>query len=151
MPKAVADQEAVRVELKTAPPDGFVLIRQLTYGEYLKRRDMAQTMGAKEGPDGKPEGMQLEVHSEKVAFYEFRILILDHNLEDKDGRKLNFSDPQDVVRLDPKVAQEIESHITSMNDFTENPTKESDNGKVVPLPSSSEKLSKAPKPEGQST
>jgi len=146
MPKAVADQEAVRVELKSCP-DGFVLLRQLTYGEYLKRRDMAQTMGAKEGPDGKPAGMQVEVHSERVAFYEFGRLIIDHNLEDVDGRKLNFNDHQDIVKLDPRVASEIEKHITDMNEFQEKPW---DNGQV-PLHSTSAKPSKPQTETLQST
>lgn len=144
MPKATATVEAIRKDLVTCPPDGFVMLRQLTYGEYLKRRDMAQRMEAVQGEDGRsPTGMQVVVNSAAVAMYEFGNLIIDHNLEDENGKKLNFNDHQDVVKLDPRIASEIEKYITDMNEFEASPMG-TENGKKVPFSSTSEEPSSQP-------
>jgi hypothetical protein len=42
-------------------------------------------------------------------------MILEHNLEDDEGRQLNLMDRNDINKLDPKIALEIESYITELN------------------------------------
>lgn len=132
MPKAVAVLQAERFDLKTVP-EGFVALRKLTYGEILKRRTLS---GMMEMSDVDNQKGLITMNAEAVGFYEFKTAVVDHNLEDENGRQLNFNDPQDVVKLDPRVAQEIERHINDMNNLSDSAQKE-EQEQMVPLPSKS--------------
>lgn len=121
MPRATASiTETEHCPLKTCPPDGFVDLRQLTYGEYMKRRDMATQMSIK-GTDRQQRNEQLDISmlQAETQFYEFSKCIVEHNLEDASGRKLNFKSRQDFDNLDPKIGQEIDSYISKMNQWEE--------------------------------
>jgi len=121
MPKAVVSQDTERFDLKTL--DGaFVELRRLSYGEMLRSRDQAQSIRptGDEGDNGQGE-MEGVFHISKVTEFRFSKAIMDHNLEDESGRKLNLSSKQDLVRLDPRIGGEIEDLIIAMN---EPPTKE---------------------------
>lgn len=115
MPKATAPRDSQRHDLKSLP-EGFVELKPLTYGQYLHRRDMAMDMTLK-NPDVKTTEMALSMANEAVTQYEYENCIVDHNLEDETGRKLNFSIKQDFTNLDPKVGEEISSLIDAMHSW----------------------------------
>ena len=115
MPRATADiQSTVRKDLKTLP-EGFVVLRRMSYGLQLERREMLKmTMGADKEDGGEFVG-ELALASTKITQFEFAYCIVDHNLEDENGRKLQFSNSQDFRSLDPRIGQEIEKLISDMN------------------------------------
>jgi len=120
MPRATVSVETVRHDLKSCP-DGFVELKRLPFGGMLKRRDMsgraylrAQQNGQVQD-DGLPDEIGMELLQEAARHYEFANCIVDHNLEDESGRKLDFSKPKDVDTLDPRIGQEIEGYIDTLN------------------------------------
>lgn len=116
MPRATVDNSKTEhFELKSAPPDGFVDLRRMTYGEYIKRRELLSNMRL-EGK-GKDAEAVMQLANEKVTQLEFRVCIIDHNLEDENGRKLNLANPKDFSQLDPRIGQEIGEYIDKMNQF----------------------------------
>jgi len=52
--------------------------------------------------------------------YEFEHCIADHNLEDENGQKLDFSNELTLKTLDPRVGQEIEEAIDKLHNVEEN-------------------------------
>lgn len=114
MPRATVTTDAERHPLKMAPPDGFVVLRRMSYGEVLHRRDMGMKMSM-EGAGKKDSRIDIATIQTATTFYEFQKTIVDHNLEDETGRKLDFSNMADFQRLDPRVAAEIEELIKDMN------------------------------------
>jgi hypothetical protein len=116
MPKAtVSNQEPERFELKSCP-EGFVTLKRMSYGAFLARRDIAAKFKI-EGAGGKDFGGQMEMAQKAVAEYEFKHCIVDHNLDDDNGGKLNFQQPGLLDNLDPRIGEEISSLIDSMNQF----------------------------------
>lgn len=117
MPVAVVNLEEVEhFDLKSAPPDGFVDLKRMTYGQIVARRSMTKL--AVEAKKGAKSFMgELAMANTEVSMFEFKTCIVDHNLEDVDGKKLNLAGPVDFARLDPRVGQEIEKHIADMHDF----------------------------------
>jgi len=114
MPNATTDQsKAEHYDLKTLP-DGFVELRRLTYGEMLRRRDIGSTMRAGQGR-GRKAGIEFDTDSLEIQHFEFSRCIVDHNLEDADGKPLNFKNTADIIKLDPRIAGEIEQLISDMN------------------------------------
>ncbi len=113
MPRATTSVETVRHSLKSAPPDGFVDLRPMDYGDFLKRRDMAMKMGVR-GAGSKIEKIDLDILQEEVTRFEFKVCVGEHNLEDANGRLLVLGDPKDFKRLDPKIGQEISDLISEM-------------------------------------
>lgn len=116
MPKATASVEAERHDLKTLE-GGFIRARRLTYGEILKRRELVQTMRGRPSQGNKDEAeTEVSLHFLDVQVYEFGRCIIEHNLELEDGgRTLNLSTKEDVLKLDPRVGQEIENILDAMN------------------------------------
>lgn len=117
MPRATTSVETIRHDLKSAPPDGFVELKPMDYGTFLKRRDMAMKMGVSGAGAGKVEKIDLDILQEEVTRFEFKSTIVGHNLEDENGVKLNLSTPQDFKRLDPKIGQEISDLIDEMSQW----------------------------------
>lgn len=113
MPNAVGTNDTERHDLKSAPPDGFVELRRMSYGEYIKRREMLSGMRL-EGK-GKNAEAVMQLANEKVTQFEFARCIVDHNLEDEKGKKLNLSSVKDFSKLDPRIGQEIGDLIDDMN------------------------------------
>jgi hypothetical protein len=107
--------ETERHELKSAPPDGFVVLRRMSYGHKLQRQAMAVQMDMK--GQGKTAEASVRTETTKVAVFEFGHCIVDHNLEDVDGRKLDFTRAADVIKLHPQVGDEIDALIGDMNNF----------------------------------
>ena len=114
MPKATASREGTKFDLKELP-EGFVELRKLSYGEMLARRNLGMGVSAPFKRDSDQMDLKLDLSQEEVRFYEFSHMIIDHNLEDEDGRKLNMGNRADVNKLDPKIALEIEAHINELN------------------------------------
>lgn len=118
MPKAIAEvEDTSRRELKSLP-GGFVVLRRMTYGQFVQRRAMMKLSVATTGRNKDFRG-EMAMASEEIARFEFSHCIVDHNLEDEHGQKLNFSSLVDFNRLDPRVGQEIEGFISEMNNFEE--------------------------------
>lgn len=118
MPRGTVSLEPQRYELKTALPDGYVVLKRMSYGQVIERRSLL-TLGFRS--DGKSNDFQGEMAmaSSKITAYEFASCIVDHNLEDENGVKMNLTVPDGLVQLDSKIGQEIESYISEMNNFNE--------------------------------
>lgn len=119
MPVATAnlDPEAPK-PLKTAPPDGFVVLRRMTYGQKLERMRHAGKLSVDMRGKGKggTKG-EMEMLQKASTVYDFRNCIVDHNLEDPSGRKLNLHTERDIDALDPRVGEEISTLIDELNNF----------------------------------
>lgn len=126
MPRATVNLAATdRIELKTLPPSGdeeggYVVLRRLTYGQKIQRQQMAMevSMQAQGGRSSDPV-MDMKMTQDKVACFDFGNCVVDHNLDDDSGRRLNFKQPHDVFMLDPRVGEEIAMHIDRMNNLDE--------------------------------
>jgi hypothetical protein len=114
MPKATISSTPVRKDLKTLE-GGFVSLRQLSYGEWLKRQDIALAMAISDGENGKAEGVMKSAQGE-VAKFEFANVIVDHNLEGDGDTKLDFK-ANGLQQLDPRVGAEIAKLIAEMHEF----------------------------------
>ncbi len=115
MPVAVVQSDTERFELKSLP-EGFVVIRRMTYGERLTRNGNQTKMKIMANKKSEYAG-EIDMAIEKIAYWDFSNLVVDHNLEDIGGRKLNMKDPADVRKLDAKIGDEIGSLIDSLNSF----------------------------------
>lgn len=110
--------ETREVQLKSAPPDGFVEIRKFGYGETLKIRGMSARLKMdmrerRSAGDEQQEG-ELQFEMEKVNAYKFEKAIVKHNLT-INGRPVNFKNRADFAALDPAVGAEIEKAIDEHN------------------------------------
>jgi len=115
MPRAVSlPDETFRFDLKSVP-EGFVVLRRLTYGEVLARQEMGTKMSTPVRDGSGPSELTFDLGVTDSFVYLFSKSIVDHNLEDDQGRKLNFTDRRDVVRLDNRCAQEIGDFIDTVN------------------------------------
>lgn len=125
MPKATVSNDTERVDLRSCP-EGYVVLRRLTYGQLLERREMAADMqitGDQRGAQGSIKQAQ-----RAVAEFEFKHCIVDHNLENDAGQLLNFSQPGTIQMLDPRIGEEIGQAIDQLNQF------EVDQGNSLPAP-----------------
>lgn len=120
MPRAtVNEEETVRKELKTLP-EGFVLLKRLSYGQKLHRRAMVSKMRIEGGKGkGKDFAGEMDLISERATQFDFAHCIVEHNLEDNNERLLNFSSTADIARLDPRVGEEIDKYLNELNNFDE--------------------------------
>ncbi len=129
MPKATISTETVRKQLKTCP-GGYVDLRQLSYAEMMKRRDIASRMYAdvstSQGRATQETIRQyMEVVNVAIMEFEFANCVVEHNLEDDDGNKLDFSNPMALQILNPKIGAEIDRYIEELN--------QEDEATVLPL------------------
>lgn len=118
---ATITQPTENFKLKSCPPDGFVTIRRMTWGEKLKRQSMMTQYRMEMTKNSKDQDMALDVNilQEKVSLWEFQNLIVEHNLTDADEKPLNFRNVADIVRLGPVVGEEIQKYIDEVNSFEE--------------------------------
>jgi hypothetical protein len=125
MPVGTVTQEPIRRELKSLPPDGFVLLRQLPYWDVLERRDQgsrAVMESTKKQPGMKQDDTQkmvIETLQTWERHYTFKNCIVDHNITDENGVQLDFNRPQTLKFLNPKVGVEIEQYIDELNSADE--------------------------------
>lgn len=118
MPSAVTSpNDTERKELQSLP-EGYVVLRRMTYGQFLKRQELA--MGMSMSGDTK-ENLQMSatMSQRKVAEFEFANCVVEHNLTDEEDKPLNFQDGKTLDRLDPRIGNEIGSYIDEMNQFDE--------------------------------
>lgn len=116
MPVAVVG-EPKRYDLKTLPPDGYVVIRRLSHGEKNVRRAMNSKMTMKATKGRKDVDTVIDAFNADVDAYNFKNCIVEHNCLDKDERLLNFANPADLAKLDGKVSEEIATYIDLENNF----------------------------------
>jgi hypothetical protein len=115
MPRATVNAAVTeRHDLKSLP-DGYVVLRRLTYGQMVQRRAMMK-LSVETGKNKDFKG-EMAMASEEITRFEFTHAIVEHNLEDESGRTLNLGSPVDFAALDPRVGTEVETLITKMNNF----------------------------------
>lgn len=129
MPIAVAtdNNKGERFELQSAPPDGFVILKRLSYGQQMFRRSLLSKAKMEAGGGGNRADRrdrakqsftaELELMNEKVTLFEFSHCIIEHNLQDANGNALDFSNPEHVKMLDGRVGEEIDELINDLNNF----------------------------------
>jgi hypothetical protein len=130
MPIATIDPNSTeRFYLKSLPPEdgdnpdsgGWVDLRPLPYGMKLTQRDKSvrQIMEVKAPKRGqKPDDTiksEMETASEWSNFFEMSYCIVDHNLTDAQGVKLDFTNKLVFKQLNPKVGSEIEQLLFDLN------------------------------------
>jgi hypothetical protein len=117
MPVAVTGGSE-RFDLRTLP-EGFVVIRRMNYGQKLTRgalSDKLRFTGSKKAKDIQGE---IDLMQKQIAVWEWANLIESHNLQDKDGRELNFQNQADIEKVDARIAEEISTRIGEINNFEE--------------------------------
>lgn len=116
MPNATYDPaDTGHRELKSLP-GAWVQLRMMNYGQVLSRKAMMK-LSVTAGKRQKDLHGELELASEAVSLFELRCCVVDHNLEDSTGRKLDLANVNDVRILHPKVGAEIDQLISDMNNF----------------------------------
>lgn len=127
MPNVTVDSSVFeRFDLKTAPPDGFVMLRPLPFGKKLTRRDKALNMRMiqqrqKKGQKQSDEQViDLETLSNWSTMFDFTYCVGEHNLTDANNKLLDFSTERTIEMvfnsLDPKVGTEIATYIDQLNE-----------------------------------
>lgn len=144
MPKGTVSQETIHRNLKSAPPDGFVELRTLSFHEMQTRADIVSRMYQedkvgnlkKKGKRSDEEVVRgyFEIMNVAVTEFEFRNCIVNHNLEDENGNLIDFTRPMQAWRLDPKIGAEIGRYIDELNQESED--EELDPLEPVPISSS---------------
>lgn len=134
MPVVTVDPtEYERFDLKTAPPDGYVMLRPLPYGHKLSRRSKATKMMMRSQPNQSRRQAQqaeqvFEVESmdEWAVAFDFQYCIGEHNLQNRNGSLIDFSKNthMQIKMLDPKVGTEIEQLIDKLNNDEDEETLE---------------------------
>lgn len=117
MPRATVTTEALRIDLKSCP-GGFVEIKQLPYHEMLVRRDRGGQLFF--DPSGEGSRVEISTLQAWARAYEFEHCIVDHNLEDELGKKLDFSNHATLSVLDPRIGEEIEAEIDKLHNLEAN-------------------------------
>jgi hypothetical protein len=82
---------------------------------------MAAELAVKQDGQGRRRSSNMEgtikVMQALVTQYEFSHCIVEHNLEDENEQLLNFSTPETLKALDPRVGDEISQLIDRLNQF----------------------------------
>jgi len=125
MPRATVSTETHHYDLKNLE-GGWVELKQLSFDQMLERRDKALRMSMEQEAPNRAarrnrqqsmmQKIDLESASRWTRQFEFANCIVDHNLEDDKGVKLDFNNPMTLSILDPKVGQEIEDRIEELNE-----------------------------------
>lgn len=127
MPVAVVDSEAhERKELKSLE-GGWIDVRPLPHGLVLRRRDKQSKMFVESNmgtqghrrPQAETSRLEIETMNEWATAYDYKYCIVDHNLTDKEGNKLDLGSPLAIQMLSPKVGAEIDTILSDLNDFTQ--------------------------------
>lgn len=124
MPVAEAKTDTKRYDLKSAPPDGYVVVRKFKYGERLKIRSLSarahiaaqEFEGRKNGKDDSDAadvGMSFDMES--VAAFQFARAVVEHNLTLANGTAINFKSREHFAALDDTIGGEIEGYIDEFN------------------------------------
>lgn len=130
MPRATVSLDPEdKVELKTCP-GGFVTLRRLSYGQKLERQQAltrtTMEVSGQRRQRNRSQKAQIDMLQRGATYYDYKNCVIDHNLEDDDGRKLDLTNPYDVDKLDPRVGEEISTKIDELNNFEEELEKDED-------------------------
>jgi len=123
MPRATVSKSTERKELESIPvEDGqekaFVELRRFSFGEKMEKDAEALKMKFNSDTDNKEDvNAEVAMVSVKANILEIQRCVVDHNLEDDSGNKLDFRKVEHIRMLDPRVGQEITELIGEMNDF----------------------------------
>lgn len=115
MPVAVVTSEHHKEELRSLP-GAFVVIREMTYGERLNRAGLAGAMKILKDTKSDYAG-EISMETQRITLWDFANLVVEHNLEDVDGRTLNFKVEADVRKLSAPVGDEVGQLIDKWNSF----------------------------------
>lgn len=134
------------VQLKTCPPDGYVVIRRMTYGEKMDRMEMSGKLSIRSNKQDKDAVGEINMMNKRAQMWEFANLIIEHNLERqdvKDGptRPINFKSQDDVQRLDPRIGEEIAAALDKLNNFEEDEEVGNSSGAFAPSSSQTDQPS----------
>lgn len=118
MPRATIGVTSQTFDLKSCE-GGTVTLKRMTYGDSLKRRDMAMLMSFRSmsGASSQGEEMSTELQNRKVTEFEWSSCITSWNLTDENDQALDWNAPNILDVIDPAVGNEISDLITGMNDF----------------------------------
>jgi aromatic ring-opening dioxygenase catalytic subunit (LigB family) len=114
MPRATTNRAAIHRENLTTLEGAWVDLRKMTYGERIRVRELSMDLSVS-GSKAEANEMGAELRLMAVSEFEFICSIVDHNLEDEAGGKLDFSKPGVVQSLDPAVGEEIDRLISDLN------------------------------------
>lgn len=95
----------------------YVSLRHMTYGEKMRRQQMSSAMRFKGGGKKQDFEGEMDLSNASVTEFEFKTCIVDHNLEDEGGNKLDFTKAANVRKLHPRIGEEISIFIGKMNNF----------------------------------
>jgi hypothetical protein len=115
VPAAVISDEPRRFELKSLE-GGFVIIREMSYGERIHRQSLAGAMKILKDNKSDYAG-EIAMETARLTEWDFAHLIVDHNLEDRDGRKLNLGNKADLAKLSARIGDEVGKYIDEVNSF----------------------------------
>ena len=116
------------IKLKSLP-EGYVVIRRLTWGEKLHRKSFMDKVkvnsdGASNRSKASNFSTEINMMNEEVTKFEFTTCIVEHNLEYNAGteevpdiRLLDFRIPAHIKMLDGNVGEEINDAIEEYNNF----------------------------------
>ena len=122
MPRATVLKTSTRYTLTTLPAvdddeAGWIELRRMSFGEKLAKDSEAMKMRFGLDLDSKDVDAELSMVNVVATLLEFSKCVVDHNLLDDNGNKLNFGKPDDIRALDPRVGDEIATLIGELNDF----------------------------------
>jgi hypothetical protein len=125
MPNATVVVENLHHDLKTLP-GGYVVIKRMNHGEKLTRQDLSSKMKINATKKSKDIEGIIDLVQRTVSFWEFKNLIVDHNLtklrdpnDPSSEVPLNLKDERDIAIIDGKIAEEINTAISNFNNFEE--------------------------------
>lgn len=118
MPNATVSNEPKKLPLKTLE-GGEVTLKRMSYGDWLTRSQMAIEMKAEQRRGQRNMDVDITTANKKVTAFEFAKCIVDHNLEDEAGNKLDFNNAASLDKLDPRVGNEIGQEISDMHEFNQ--------------------------------
>jgi hypothetical protein len=113
-----------RFDLKTLA-EGYVVVRRMNHGQKLTRGALSDKLRFTGSKKQKDIAGEIDLMQREIAVWEWTNLIEDHNLEEyinpkkpEEGtRKLDFSNPQDIGKVDARIAEEISTRIGELNNF----------------------------------
>jgi hypothetical protein len=136
IPRATVSLVPQTFDFKTCP-GGWVKLRRMSYGELMNSQDLAYQVQMKQNEDTNDPEASLTLSRMVVEEFQIRTCVLDHNLEDDRGRKLNFASPQDVHSLDANIGQELSGMVADIHDWKKqlpNSEQPSANGSSTDVP-----------------
>jgi hypothetical protein len=117
MPRATVSMTPQRFELESCS-GAYVVIKRMSYGFMLYRQQEAIRNSMSDG-DGSPE-LVMQAMQKRVAEVEFKNCIVEHNLDDENDVRLDFSNPSSLDKLDPAIGEEIAKRIDEVNNSKKN-------------------------------